>query len=297
MTPSQSGVPKVGSPAIIVISSHVVRGSVGNRAAAFALEVLGHPVWSLPTIILPWHPGHGPANRIVADNSSFGAVIDDLSRAPWLGEVGAVLSGYLGDACQASDIARLVAAVKTANPAALYACDPVIGDHGGLYVPEATAVGIRDELISICDIATPNRFELQWLSGSDDFSANEALAVAARGLGPAIVLATSAFALMRNSIGSLLVTPDNAELAEHRYVADPPNGLGDLMSALFLSHIVNAGTGFEQQRQALARSAASVFEILQRTAAMHAHELVLEQSIQSIQQPASPVQMRKIAGI
>ncbi len=44
---------------ILVISSHVVRGGVGNRAAVFALETLGHPVWALPTVILPWHPGHG----------------------------------------------------------------------------------------------------------------------------------------------------------------------------------------------------------------------------------------------
>lgn len=43
--------------AIIVISSHVVRGSVGNRAAVFALEIFGHPVWAVPTVILPWHQG------------------------------------------------------------------------------------------------------------------------------------------------------------------------------------------------------------------------------------------------
>jgi pyridoxine kinase len=55
----------VSSNAVIVISSHVVRGSVGNRAAVFALETLGHPVWAVPTVILPWHPGHGPAKRIV----------------------------------------------------------------------------------------------------------------------------------------------------------------------------------------------------------------------------------------
>ena len=41
---------------VIVISSHVVRGTVGNRAAVFALETLGHPVWALPTVILG--PGH-----------------------------------------------------------------------------------------------------------------------------------------------------------------------------------------------------------------------------------------------
>ena len=50
--------------AVIVVSSHVARGSVGNRAAVFALETLGHPVWAVPTVMLPWHPGHGRATRI-----------------------------------------------------------------------------------------------------------------------------------------------------------------------------------------------------------------------------------------
>ncbi|MGO4839556.1 pyridoxal kinase, partial [Rhizobiaceae sp. 2RAB30] len=127
--------------AVIVISSHVVRGSVGNRAAVFALETLGFPVWAVPTVILPWHPGHGRATRIVPDPEQFAALMTDLERAPWLGEVAAVLSGYLGDAGQAEAVASLVRAVKSRNPNALYVCDPVMGDLGGLYVPEATAVG------------------------------------------------------------------------------------------------------------------------------------------------------------
>ena len=36
-----------GPRAVIVISSHVARGSVGNRAAVFALETLGFPVWAV----------------------------------------------------------------------------------------------------------------------------------------------------------------------------------------------------------------------------------------------------------
>jgi hypothetical protein len=52
--------PERGAPrAVIVVSSHVARGSVGNRAAVFALETLGFPIWAVPTVILPWHPGHG----------------------------------------------------------------------------------------------------------------------------------------------------------------------------------------------------------------------------------------------
>ena len=68
--------------AVIVVSSHVARGSVGNRAAVFALETLGHPVWAVPTVLLPWHPGHGRATRIVPDADQFSAFVKDLERAP-----------------------------------------------------------------------------------------------------------------------------------------------------------------------------------------------------------------------
>ena len=85
-----------------------VRGSVGNRAAVFALETLGYPVWAVPTVILPWHPGHGPSTRITLGEAEFNSLIDDLIRAPWIGEVRAVLSGYLGAAYQVEGVARLV---------------------------------------------------------------------------------------------------------------------------------------------------------------------------------------------
>ncbi len=138
--------PAISSNAVIVISSHVVRGSVGNRAAVFALETLGHPVWAVPTVILPWHPGHGPAKRIVPPAEQFDDLIADLERAPWLGEITGIMSGYLGNAAQASSVARLVKTIKEKNKKVLYLCDPVIGDEKGLYVSEATAIAIRDEL-------------------------------------------------------------------------------------------------------------------------------------------------------
>ncbi len=75
----------------MVVSSHVVRGSVGGRAG-FVLERLGHRVWTLPTVQLPWHPGHGKGHRIIPTEADFAAMVDDLCRAPWLGKVGAIMT-------------------------------------------------------------------------------------------------------------------------------------------------------------------------------------------------------------
>lgn len=67
---------------ILAISSQVVRGSVGNRAVVFSLETMGHPVWSLPTVVLPWHPGHGRSTRVPMPGEAFSTVIDDIIASP-----------------------------------------------------------------------------------------------------------------------------------------------------------------------------------------------------------------------
>ncbi len=274
---------------VIVISSHVARGSVGNRAAVFALETLGHPVWAVPTVILPWHPGHGRATRIVPEPEKFAALMKDLEGARWLDEVGAVLSGYLGDASQAKAVASLVRAVRAKNPRAVYVCDPVMGDSGGLYVPVDVATAIRDELVPIADVATPNRFELEWMSGAklDD---TKAVIAAALDAGPSTMLVTSAPAMLAGSTGNLLLTPSEALLAEHRIIDKPPNGLGDLTGAVYLARLL-AG---QPAAKALQSTTATVFEILARTAKRGADELQLETDSQSLSHPMAMVQLRHL---
>jgi pyridoxine kinase len=267
--------------AVIVISSHVVRGSVGNRAAVFALETLGHQVWALPTIVLPWHPGHGRSTRLTFAETDF--------RAPWIGEVKAVLSGYFGNAAQARSVAKLVASLRERNPELLYVCDPVMGDLGGLYVPEATAEAIRDHLIPLASLATPNRYELAWLSGAalDD---NNAVMEAALSLGPSRMLVTSAVPMMAGGTGNLYLSGKHALLAEHRLVENPPNGLGDLLAALFLSRLLS---GMEDEK-ALQLATASVFEVLARAVKRGSNELMLASDASSLSTPMAMVQMRHL---
>jgi pyridoxine kinase len=277
------------SGAVIVISSHVIRGSVGNRAAVFALETLGYPVWAVPTVILPWHPGHGPSTRITVSEGDFNSLIDDLIRAPWTGEVRAVLSGYLGAAYQAEGVARLVGALREKNPDLFYACDPVMGDAGGLYVPEATAIAMRDRLLPLASLATPNRFELSWLCGVP-LETNAAILEAALSLGPPRMLVSSAIPMMHGSTGNLYLSGNHALLAEHRLIDNPPNGTGDLLAALFVARLLE---GLKEER-ALQLATASVFEIIARTGKRGADELTLERDASSLATPMAMVQMRRL---
>lgn len=278
------------SPAeIVAISSHVVRGSVGNRAIVFALETMGFRVWSLPTVILPWHPGHGPSTRIPTPDGQFAAAVEDMGASRWAGAVKAVVTGYFGNAEQVAPVARLVRKLKEASPGLLFVCDPVIGDSGGLYVKTEIAEAIRDQLIPIADIATPNRYELGWLSGAALETNNEVID-AALALGPRRVLVTSAVPMMAGGIGNLLLTDRLALLAEHRMVGNPPNGLGDLTSALFLARLMRG----ETDERALQMTIASVFEILARSVKRGADELMLFEDYSSFLTPMAMVQIRQL---
>ncbi|MBP2237785.1 pyridoxine kinase [Sinorhizobium kostiense] len=275
--------------AVIVVSSHVVRGTVGNRAVVFALETLGHRVWALPTVILPWHPGHGRSTRLTLPEPEFQSIIDDLVNARWIGEVRAVLSGYLGSPGQAEGVARLVSALRRRNPDLFYACDPVIGDASGLYVPTEIAEAIRDRLLPLATLATPNRFELSWLAGAE-LESNAAILDAAVDLGPPRVLVSSAVPMMSGGTGNLYLSGRHALLAEHRLVEDNPNGSGDLLSAVFLARLLQ---GLSEER-ALQMATASVFEVIARTAKRGADELTLEQDASSLAAPMAMVQMRRL---
>ncbi len=288
------GAPEPQKQPVLLITSQVVRGGISGRGLTFALERVGHDVWFLPTILLPWHPGQGKGTRIVPPSGDFTAIADDLARSPKLAEIGAVISGYLGDAGQAEAVAALVNAVKAVNPDAPYLCDPVMGDHGngsagGLYVPEKTAEAIRDRLVPLADIVTPNAFELGWLTGCDVDSEPQAL-FAARSLGIERVLVTSSPALRRNAIANLLAGPRGAVAAEHAAISDPPNGTGDLIAGLYLSNIM-AGLDDED---ALKRASASVFELVARSVKKGADELLFAEEQQSVVRAMALVTSRRV---
>jgi len=277
----------LNKPAIIIVSSHVAQGAVGGRAAIFALERLGFPVTAVPSVLLSWHPGVGPATRIVAPVESFAAIIDDLIGAPWLGTVGAILSGYLGEDGQAAPVAALVEAVKARNPDALYLCDPVIGDAGGLYVSAEIVAAIGEKLIPLADIATPNRHELGFL-GESVLTDNDGLVQAARAMGTKEVVVTSAFAAPEEA-ANLLITADGGYCARHPAMPVAPHGTGDLLAALYLAHRLD-GSGAPD---ALRFAVGSTLHLVE--AAASGEELPLAREQAAFFKPHAAVSLAKLA--
>ena len=273
--------------AVMVISSHVARGSVGNRAAVFALETLGFPVWAIPTVTMPWHPGHGVSTRIVADENAFGEFLTDIENAPWIDEVGAILTGYMANPAQVKSVAKLVSNIKAKNQDCVYLCDPVIGDFSGLYIPQETASTIRDELIPRCDITTPNRFELSWLLDQQSPKTIEETVQLANQLEPEHVITTSCPTENSNQTGNLYYSAPKKLLATPTEFKDPPNGPGDLTAAIYLGHLLDKISPEEN----LSITTSSVFEILQNATKRGSDELTLESDAQSIVKPKDRISL------
>ena len=244
---------------VLSIQSEVVYGHVGQGAARFALQCLGHEVWAVPTVELSSHAGRTvvAGEAVAADLMS--RLIGGLEANGWLAACDAVLSGYLGHPDQAGVMAGAVRAVKRANPKAVYCLDPVFGDEGRAYAKRGVAEAMAKLLLPLADIVMPNAFELSGLSGMAVHGPEDALA-AARRLGRSLVVATS-IADGPDRIGALAVEGAEASFVSTPRLEGVPHGAGDLLAALFLGHHL----GGEPARDGLARAVAAVFHMLRQS--------------------------------
>ena len=148
----------------------------------FPLQRLGAEVWAINTVQFSNHTGYGHWTGDVFSGAQVRALVDGVAARGVLGTCDAVLSGYVGDAAIGEAILDAVARVRSENPRALYCCDPVIGDdRDGVYVRPGIAEMLRDRMLPAADIATPNRFELDMLTGTACHTLDQAKASVAQG--------------------------------------------------------------------------------------------------------------------
>src|SRR5690348_12380027 len=153
-------------PTVLSIQSRVAYGHVGNAASVFPLQCLGVEAWALDTVAFSNHTGHGRWRGSVVAAEAVAELFEGIADLGVLPGIDAVLSGYVGAADTGEVLLDIVARVKQANPLALFCCDPVIGDTDtGSYVREGVAEFFRDRALTLADIVTPNRFELEYLTG------------------------------------------------------------------------------------------------------------------------------------
>jgi pyridoxine kinase len=261
--------------AVLSIQSHVAYGHVGNASAVFPMQRLGVEVWPIHTVQFSNHPGYGAWRGRVFEAGLISELVEGIADRGVLGRCDAVLSGYMGGQQTGEAILDAVSRVKAANPTAIYACDPVIGDTGrGVYVASGLPEFIRERAVPAAQIITPNLFELEFLTGLVVTSLPTLRAALGRVhvMGPRIVLVTSVL-LEDTPAGSLdLIASAGGALYRLRTpkLACDVNGAGDAIAALFLVHCLRTNDPAFALRQA----GSSIHGVLRQTVEAGSREIL-----------------------
>ncbi|SBW05399.1 Pyridoxamine kinase [uncultured Alphaproteobacteria bacterium] len=263
---------------ILSIQSHVAFGHVGNAAAVFPLQLMGHEVWPIHTVQFSNHTGYGAWTGQVFDAAIIGELLRGISERGALPGCRAVLSGYMGSAATIRQVAQAVATVRAASPGALYCCDPVMGDVGrGVFVQPGIPELMIETAVPLADIVTPNQFELEMITGRKIASLGEGIAAARAviAMGPKVVVVTSLVTpdAPAEDIRVLAVTPEAAWTVTTPLLAFPTplNGAGDALAALFLGHTLK-GLAVPD---ALSATVSGLFQLFADTQAAQTRELQL----------------------
>jgi pyridoxine kinase len=272
---------------ILSIQSHVAYGHVGNAAAVFPLQRIGVEVWPVHTVQFSNHTGYGSWRGRAFSGTTIRLVVEGIEERGVLGECDGVISGYLGSTDTGEAVIDAVTRVKSANPAARYCCDPVIGDvERGIFARRGVPEFFKQRLVPMADIVTPNQFELDYLAErktattADLTAAIDALHVC----GPRVVFVTSLRTDDTPNDCIDLVVSDGIDRCRVRTPQLPVgvHGAGDAVAALFLAHHLSTGSAAE----AMALAASSIFGVLSRTAEVGASEMLLVEAQEEFVRPS-----------
>jgi pyridoxine kinase len=281
---------------ILSIQSSVAYGHVGNSAVTFPLMRMGVEVWPVITVHFSNHTGYESWRGPLLSASDLRDVVGGMDERGVLGEVDAVISGYQGAEDIGAMILEAVALVKLRNPAAIYCCDPVLGDADtGSYVRPGIPEFMREHVVPAAQIITPNQFELTSLTGLPVSTTEEALtaADAARALGPEVILITSVVRrhAAPGTIDMVAVDADGAWLVSTPRVPRTFTGSGDVTAATFLATLLRTW----EVSAALAHTAAVIYGLLKITAERGRAELALIAAQDEFVRPSysfEPVRLR-----
>ena len=280
---------------VLSIQSAVAYGHVGNSAAVFPLQRIGVEVLPVYTVNFSNHTGYGAWRGPLIAPDDVRDVITGIEERGVLGQIDAVLSGYQGGEGIGDVIIDAVARVKKANPDAVYACDPVMGNaKSGCFVAPAIPVLLRERVVPVADILTPNQFELGFLTDTEPGSIDSTLESAdmLRARGPRTVLVTSVERPDREpeTIEMMVVDDAGAWIVQTPLIPMKANGSGDVTAALFTAHYRRTGDAAD----ALARTASSVFDLLSNTFEAGSRELRLVESQEAYAHPRLQFTVRQV---
>ena len=226
-------------PLIGSIQNSVAMGFLGNQASFAIVNALGARLVHAQSQFSSAHGGVTGRSSVTADVAQFRRDVSFVvAQRP-----GIIHVGYLPKPMHVDVVASTLREYK-----GIVLLDPVIGDHRkGLYVSEETARAIKDWLIPLAQIITPNRFEAEVLLGTGDQTLNEyGYLNGLFDLGPQAVVVTSFTRDPEKHRTTLLFTNG---YGYHRISAPyfpryPAHGVGDVFAASMAAFVGLGGSPF-----------------------------------------------------
>jgi pyridoxine kinase len=223
---------------VLILGSHVAGSRVGGTLVnlALALSPFAIDPMHVPTTLLGRHPGWGAPGGGAVPDDVFAGMIEGVAANGLFALVDGVITDYFATPSQVQIAARAIGAVKAANPRAIVVVDPVMGDEpAGRYVSDAVCTALTEHLVPCADYLTPNLWELRHMTGLPTDTLDQ-IRFAARTVGKPTLVTSVATA---SGIGTMLVDGAQTWRVEHGRIAVVPKGTGDLVTALFLGHMLN----------------------------------------------------------
>jgi pyridoxine kinase len=284
-------------PTVISIQSQVAYGHVGNSAAVFPMQMHGIDVVAVPTVLLSNRPGYTTIRGRVLEAQLIGDLLLGVEERGALDGTKMILSGYLGSPEIAAVVADFVARAKASHPALRYACDPVLGDRDrGLFVQSDIPPLVRDRLLPLADIITPNHFEFEWLCGAKASTTGQmleaALTLLARGPSTIVVTSAELSDTPAGEIETLAIERTKAWRVRTPKLPISPSGTGDLFASLLVAARVRGS----DTPQALSHAASAIYAVLERTAARGTEEMRIVESAEQLVRPTRQFEAVAVGG-
>ncbi|MBT5432750.1 MAG: pyridoxal kinase PdxY [Rhodospirillaceae bacterium] len=278
---------------ILTIQSHVARGHVGLNAATLPLQLMGFEVDAVPTVVFSNHLGWPEFKGRALDVDWVRDVIDGVDHRG-LERCRALLTGFIGSAELGEVVLHALDRVRAANPAAIYACDPVMGNEEGFFVQPGVPEYLRDHIVPRADILFPNHMELEFLVGAEITTVAQALEAArmVQAMGPRTVVVTSleARAGFPDTIPVIAADETGAWQASVARLDVPVDGAGDLVAATFTAAALNGAS----LPDALAHALGATHGVMRRTAELGMDEMALVAAQNEIVAPSEAVTISPI---
>lgn len=241
----------------------------------FPLQLLGFDVDVINSVHFSNHTGYnGGFQGDVMNGDQLREILEGLERNDLLNDVGHLLTGYIGSESFLTAVLEVLTTVRKYSKVR-FVCDPVLGDNSKFYVPKELVQVYREKVIPVCDVVTPNQFEVEQLTGITIKSIDDAKRACQvlLDMGPNLVFITS-LVLSETIAGepdkiAILAAERNESTGEDDYwrinsplVPGHFTGTGDLTASLLLGHTAKEPNNV---KACMEKVISTMYSVIQRT--------------------------------